>query len=80
MAPLERLRGLRTIPRVQWLRVGFVMCSQFALFVYLASNFPGALVRGGAFAALGSPLAGPFAVHEFPPFRADSFIGFRCAR
>ena len=34
MAPLERLRSLRTIPPVQWLRVGFVICSQFALFAF----------------------------------------------
>jgi len=44
------------------------------------SNFPGALVRGGAFAALGGPRAGPLAVHPFPPFRSTSFVGFRCAR
>jgi drug/metabolite transporter (DMT)-like permease len=43
VAPLKRLRGLRTIPRVQWLRVGFVMCSQLALFVYLAK---GTLLNG----------------------------------
>jgi hypothetical protein len=43
-------------------------------------NSPGALVRGGAFASLGGPLAGPLAVRDFPPFRAASFIGFRCAR
>jgi len=43
-------------------------------------NSPGALVRGGAFASLGGPRAGPLAVRDFPPFRAASFIGFRCAR
>lgn len=43
MAPLERLRSLRTIPPVQWLRVGFVICSQFALFAYLAE---GTLLNG----------------------------------
>ncbi len=43
-------------------------------------NSPGALARGGAFAALGGPIAGPFAVHPFPPFRSAIFIGFRCAR
>ena len=43
-------------------------------------NSPGALVRGGAFAALGGPRAGPLAVRDFPPFRTSSFIGFRCAR
>jgi formylglycine-generating enzyme required for sulfatase activity len=44
------------------------------------SNFPGALLRGGAFAAIGGPHAGPLALREFPPFRATSFVGFRCAR
>lgn len=43
-------------------------------------NSPGALVRGGAFAGLGGPLAGPLAVRDFPPFRSATFIGFRCAR
>jgi hypothetical protein len=43
------------------------------------SNSPGALVRGGAFAAIGGALAGPLAVHPFPPFRAAIFRGFRCA-
>jgi hypothetical protein len=43
-------------------------------------NSPGALVRGGAFASLGGPHAGPLAVRDFPPFRTTSFIGFRCAR
>jgi formylglycine-generating enzyme required for sulfatase activity len=43
-------------------------------------NSPGALLRGGAFAALGGPLAGPLAVRDFPPFSAASFRGFRCAR
>jgi len=43
-------------------------------------NNPGALVRGGAFASLDGPLAGPFAIHEFAPFHATGFIGFRCAR
>jgi formylglycine-generating enzyme required for sulfatase activity len=41
-------------------------------------NFPGALIRGGWFAS--GPAAGPFAVTAFPPFRATSFVGFRCAR
>lgn len=44
------------------------------------ANAPGAPVRGGAFASLGGEKAGPLAVHVFPPFRAASFIGFRCAR
>jgi formylglycine-generating enzyme required for sulfatase activity len=44
------------------------------------SNFPGALTRGGAFAALGGKRAGPAAVHPFPPFHRTNFIGFRCAR
>ena len=44
------------------------------------SNFPGALLRGGAFAAIGGPHAGPLALREFPPFRATNFVGFRCAR
>jgi formylglycine-generating enzyme required for sulfatase activity len=46
------------------------------------SNFPGALLRGGAFAALGGPLAGPLAVRAtMPPSLTFSvFIGFRCAR
>ena len=44
------------------------------------SNSPGALSRGGAFASIGGPLAGPHAVHPFPPFRSANFIGFRCAR
>ncbi len=43
-------------------------------------NSPGALLRGGAFAAVGGPLAGPLAVRDFPPFRSTSFVGFRCAR
>ena len=43
-------------------------------------NSPGALVRGGAFASIGGPLAGPLAIHDFPPFRASGFVGFRCAR
>ena len=42
-APRERLRSLRKIARVQWLRVGFVMCSQLALFTYLAD---GTLLNG----------------------------------
>ena len=42
---------------------------------------PGALVRGGAFAVLGGPLAGPFAVRDMPAERtAKGFIGFRCTR
>ena len=44
------------------------------------ANGPGALVRGGAFASLGGPHAGPLAVRDFPPFRATNFVGFRCAR
>jgi hypothetical protein len=43
-------------------------------------NGPGALVRGGAFASLGGPLAGPLAVHTFQPFHSNTFVGFRCAR
>ena len=41
---------------------------------------PTALVRGGAFAAVGGPIAGPLAVHPFLLNRAASFIGFRCVR
>lgn len=41
---------------------------------------PGALVRGGAFAGLGGPSAGPVAIHPFTPIRSAIFIGFRCAR
>jgi len=44
------------------------------------ANGPGALLRGGAFASLGGPLAGPLAVRDFPPFRTTNFVGFRCAR
>jgi formylglycine-generating enzyme required for sulfatase activity len=44
------------------------------------ANGPGALVRGGAFAALGGPSAGPLAVHIFQPFHSNNFVGFRCAR
>src|SRR5262245_54815722 len=45
------------------------------------ANFPGTPVRGGAFASIGGPLAGPLAVHVFAPFRSNAlFIGFRCAR
>ena len=45
------------------------------------ANFPGALVRGGAFTSIGGPLAGPLAVRDFAPFRSNApFIGFRCAR
>ena len=43
-------------------------------------NSPGALLRGGAFASIGGPHAGPLAVRDFPPFHQSSFIGFRCAR
>jgi formylglycine-generating enzyme required for sulfatase activity len=43
-------------------------------------NSPGALVRGGAFVAIGEEHAGPLAVRDFPPFRPRTFIGFRCAR
>jgi formylglycine-generating enzyme required for sulfatase activity len=43
------------------------------------SNFPGALVRGGAF--FFGPLAGPLAVRDMPPSSTSrSFIGFRCVR
>jgi Sulfatase-modifying factor enzyme 1 len=42
--------------------------------------FPGALVRGGAFASLGGVKAGPLAVHPFTPNHAAAFIGFRCTR
>lgn len=45
-----------------------------------ASPSPAAPVRGGAWASLGGPRAGPFAIHPFPPFRESNFIGFRCAR
>lgn len=41
---------------------------------------PGALVRGGAFAAVGGRRAGPFSIVTFPPFHSTIFIGFRCAR
>jgi formylglycine-generating enzyme required for sulfatase activity len=44
------------------------------------TNGPGALVRGGAFAALGGEIAGPFAVHIFTPFHSNNLVGFRCAR
>jgi formylglycine-generating enzyme required for sulfatase activity len=44
------------------------------------TNGPGALVRGGAFASLDGPSAGPFAVHVFQPFHSNNFVGFRCAR
>lgn len=44
------------------------------------SNSPGALVRGGAFAAVGGPFAGPFAIMAAPPFRSSILIGFRCVR
>jgi formylglycine-generating enzyme required for sulfatase activity len=45
-------------------------------------TFPGALLRGGAFAVLGGPLAGPLAVRATmpPSLTATVFIGFRCAR
>jgi len=44
-------------------------------------NGPSALVRGGAFASLDGPSAGPLAVHAtFTPSHSASFIGFRCAR
>ena len=43
------------------------------------ANFPGALVRGGAF--FFGPLAGPLAVRDMPPSSASRiFIGFRCVR
>jgi formylglycine-generating enzyme required for sulfatase activity len=41
---------------------------------------PAAIVRGGAFASVGGPIAGPLAIHPFPLNRAAAFIGFRCAR
>ena len=44
------------------------------------TNGPGALVRGGAFASLGGPSAGPLAVHIFQPSHSNNFVGFRCAR
>jgi sulfatase-modifying factor enzyme 1 len=43
-------------------------------------NSPGALVRGGAFAAVGGRRAGPFSIVTFPPFHSTIFLGFRCAR
>src|SRR5262245_26731914 len=43
VAPRTRLHALRLIPRVQWARVAFVMCSQFALFSYLSR---GTLLNG----------------------------------
>jgi len=45
-------------------------------------TFPGALLRGGAFAVLGGPLAGPLAVRATmpPSLTVTSFIGFRCVR
>jgi formylglycine-generating enzyme required for sulfatase activity len=44
------------------------------------SNFPDALLRGGAFAVVGGPLAGPLAVRGAAAIAANLFIGFRCAR
>jgi len=44
------------------------------------TNGPGSLVRGGAFASLDGPSAGPLAVHIFQPFHSNNFVGFRCAR
>ena len=44
------------------------------------ANGPGAPVRGGAFASLGGPSAGPLAVHIFLPFHSNNFVGLRCAR
>jgi eukaryotic-like serine/threonine-protein kinase len=44
------------------------------------ANGPGALVRGGAFASLDGPSAGPLAVHVFQPSHSNNFVGFRCAR
>jgi hypothetical protein len=41
---------------------------------------PAAIVRGGAFAAIGGPSAGPLAIHPFPVNHSAGFIGFRCAR
>ena len=43
-------------------------------------NGPGALVRGGAFAAVGGTKAGPYSVVSFPPFHQTIFLGFRCVR
>ncbi len=44
-------------------------------------NSPGALVRGGAFASIDGPSAGPLAIRAgFAPFHSTNFIGFRCAR
>jgi len=44
-------------------------------------NSPGALVRGGAFASIDGPSAGPLAIRAgFAPFHSTAFIGFRCAR
>jgi formylglycine-generating enzyme required for sulfatase activity len=44
-------------------------------------NGPAALVRGGAFAALGGAIAGPLAVRgTVPVFRSTDIVGFRCAR
>jgi len=42
---------------------------------------PAALVRGGAFTALGGPIAGPLAVRgTVLVFHATNIVGFRCAR
>jgi formylglycine-generating enzyme required for sulfatase activity len=44
-------------------------------------NSPGAVVRGGAFASIDGPSAGPFAIRAgFAPFHSTSFIGLRCVR
>jgi hypothetical protein len=44
-------------------------------------NSPGALVRGGAFASIDDPSAGPLAIRAgFAPFHSTAFIGFRYAR
>ena len=46
-----------------------------------ARTFPGALVRGGAFASIGGTSAGPLAVRAtYAPYHSANFIGFRCAR
>ena len=45
-----------------------------------SSQAPGALIRGGAFAVVNGPLAGPLTVFDFSPFSLRSFLGFRCVR
>jgi formylglycine-generating enzyme required for sulfatase activity len=41
---------------------------------------PSVMVRGGAFASIDGPGAGPLAVHTFRPSHSTNFVGFRCAR